>query len=122
MEYPKYIEINSPYYGNYILTPVFYINILQEPYNMWGDCISEIYSNFITHKGHLIKEINGSWVEYIIYIPLVENNKDWYKNNLNCDYIKNNDKPLKILPFLHSKIKEEKIINKLYNKYPIIKL
>ena len=122
MEYPKSIEINSPYYGKYIVTPMFYINILQKPYEMWGDCISEIYRNFITHKGYLIKELNGSWIEFIIYVPLLKDNEDWYKNNLNCDYIKNNDKSLRTLPFLYSKIKEEKIINKLYNKYPIIKL
>ena len=122
MEYPKNIEINSPYYGKYILTPMFYINILQKPYEIWGDCINDIYSNFITRKGYLIKEIQGSWVEFIIYIPLLKYNGDWYKNNLDCNYIKNNNKPLKILPFLYSKNKEDKIINILYNKYPIIKL
>ena len=100
MDYPEFMYLEDDYYGKYVLRPVciisfdnyvdgmsreYFREISARSFKCWEDC-RKVYqwpATFVLKEEKAFgTEITRELV-WVVYVPDINDNKDWVKNNIN---------------------------------------
>lgn len=125
--FPSQIVIHSKTYGKYNLTPSAFLDFTNSDWKRVMLANTEVRKMSGAMMTYSIEEsiISGikQSVKFVIYLCDLDENKDWFENNKDCDIIKKYPEDIKTyknygLPIGTKNLKEK--LEDFYKKYPMV--